>query len=207
MAGVRILAALVSLLVSAAALVLPAAFPAWDVAWPDAASIAAVAVIGAIVVALVPRASADPTPLLTTCFGALSLGGSLAVVVAGDAARPFRFWVLVPAVAALAVFVAQLLRGTGAQGRIEALSSGMATVLIAASGAGWYVVQMHDAGGWSLLVAAVAAVLGAAVAFGLAARGAGVGRWVLAGAGGVLAAGTPAALTIMFLAERFGLNG
>jgi hypothetical protein len=205
---VRILAALISFVVASAATVLPLALP--HDAWSAAAELLVVAVVCAAVVALLPRISTDATPLVSTVLGALSAGCALAVLAVAPTERLFQHWVLVPAVATLAAFVAQLLRGTGAHARTDSLATSVATVLLGASGAGWYVAYRADGGTAALVTAIVGAVLGAAVAITLAARGsedAPVRRWILGGAAGVVGAGAPVALVIAVLSDQLVLNG
>jgi hypothetical protein len=218
--GVRILAALISFVVAAAALVLPLALPAE--AWGTTQELVVVAVLCAVMVALLPRVSVDATPLNSTVIGALSAGGSLAVLAVSGESRPFLYWVLVPAVATLVAFLAQLLRGTGAAARTDSLASSIATAMFGASSAGWYAAYRADQGSTAVIVAAVGAVVGTAVSLFLASRGGGerampdgaatsrggvAARWILGGAAGIVGAGAPVAVIITVLADRLVQNG
>ncbi|MGO3152913.1 MAG: hypothetical protein ACTIJJ_09885 [Galactobacter sp.] len=214
----RILAALISFLVAAAATLLPLSLP--TDAWGTAPELVVVAVLCAVMVALLPRVAVDATPLLSTVIGALSAGAALAVVATASESRPFQHWILVPAVATLVAFLAQLLRGTGASARTDSLSTSLATALLGASGSGWFVAWQADAGAMGLIVAVVGVLIGTAASLALAARGmrtqdaqmpdaavpasrgALTARWILGGGAGIVAAGAPVAMVITVLQDR-----
>ncbi|MGO1320879.1 MAG: hypothetical protein ACTII7_10060 [Galactobacter sp.] len=214
----RILAALISFLVAAAATLLPLTLD--QDAWGVVPELVVIALLCAVMVALLPRVAVDATPLISTVIGALSAGAALAVAATASSARPFQHWILVPAVATLIAFMAQLLRGTGASARTDSLSTSLATILLGASGSGWFVAWQADAANLGLMVAAVGIVIGAAASIALAARGgrerdpdvehnldaasrgAVAARWVLGGSAGVVAAGAPVALIITVLQDR-----
>lgn len=132
-----------------------------------------VALLAATVSALFPRITGLGAPLAVSCLLALSGGAAIATTVLAPAPQRLLWWALVLGSSVLALFLAQLLRGTGATDRVSSLALAIAGAFVVDSGAGWvawYLDLARGIDGWrwaAWLCAAIGVLLALAVTWAL----------------------------------------
>lgn len=99
------------------------------------------ALCAAVVSGVWPLVTGAPSATATSVVLVLAGTASLASVHYSDDASPLWWWIPCVAVGTLALFVVQLLRGTGAAGKIPGLASGVSGLLVVTSCAGWLAVS------------------------------------------------------------------
>ncbi|RKW71447.1 hypothetical protein [Galactobacter caseinivorans] len=132
-----------------------------------------VALLTATVSALFPRITGLGAPLAVSCVLALSGGTAIATTVLAPAPLRLLWWAVVLGFTVLALFLVQLLRGTGAQDRVTSVATAIAGAFMVDSSAGWvawYLDLSRGMDGWrpaAWLCAGVGVLLALAVAWAL----------------------------------------